>query len=147
MKNVQANVLDLQFTGVDRGKVWRHYTKLRLQLGLPVRCDNPKCIFFAQPLEWNGRPLKPILDHISGNSSDNRPENLRLLCPNCDSQNTNTRGGANARRISKFSDGSYTAKNRNGTTDAVLRATSIEPTTKFGTPTSLPRSSASKLKN
>jgi hypothetical protein len=47
----------------------------------------------------NGKTLKPILDHVSGNSRDNSPENLRLLCPNCDSQNHETKGGANAGRI------------------------------------------------
>lgn len=34
--------------------------------------------------EWQGKPLVVIIDHISGNSDDNRLENLRLICSNCD---------------------------------------------------------------
>jgi hypothetical protein len=36
--------------------------------------------------EWQGRPLIMILDHINGAKNDHRMENLRLLCPNCNSQ-------------------------------------------------------------
>jgi len=35
---------------------------------------------------WNGKELKLQLDHIDGNSDNNNPNNLRLLCPNCHSQ-------------------------------------------------------------
>jgi hypothetical protein len=53
---------------------------------------------------WNGKAFKPILDHVDGNNSDNRPHMLRLLCPNCDSQQP-TRGGANKGRIVKAEGG------------------------------------------
>ena len=36
--------------------------------------------------EWNGAPLVLRLDHINGVRTDHRIENLRFLCPNCDSQ-------------------------------------------------------------
>jgi hypothetical protein len=35
---------------------------------------------------WNGFELIFVLDHIDGNADNNYRENLRLVCPNCDSQ-------------------------------------------------------------
>lgn len=43
---------------------------------------------------WNGETLVLDLDHINGNNTDNRIENLRYLCPNCHSQ-TDTYKGRN----------------------------------------------------
>lgn len=37
-------------------------------------------------VDWRGEPIVMQLDHINGNSSDHRLENLRILCPNCHSQ-------------------------------------------------------------
>jgi hypothetical protein len=36
--------------------------------------------------EWNDKPMPLILDHINGINNDNRLENLRFVCSNCDSQ-------------------------------------------------------------
>lgn len=32
---------------------------------------------------WLGQPMPLELDHVNGNAADNRPEVIRLLCPNC----------------------------------------------------------------
>lgn len=36
--------------------------------------------------EWMSLPVPLVCDHISGNSEDNRLENFRLVCANCDAQ-------------------------------------------------------------
>lgn len=35
---------------------------------------------------WRQRPLTLRLDHVNGDPGDHRMENMRFLCPNCDSQ-------------------------------------------------------------
>jgi Zn finger protein HypA/HybF involved in hydrogenase expression len=40
-------------------------------------------------LKWNNKPVSFELDHIDGDRTNHRLENLRIICPNCHSQ-TNT---------------------------------------------------------
>lgn len=35
---------------------------------------------------WNLLPIPLVVDHIDGNYTNISPENLRLICPNCDAQ-------------------------------------------------------------
>lgn len=48
--------------------------------------------------EWMGKSLIMVLDHINGINNDHRLENLRMLCPNCDSQSP-TFCGRNVKRL------------------------------------------------
>jgi len=45
-----------------------------------------QCSVCGSPPSWQGRPLTLVLDHINGVRNDHRLGNLRLVCPNCDSQ-------------------------------------------------------------
>lgn len=50
-----------------------------------MRRDGYKCAV-CSITEWNNKPITLWLDHIEGDASNNLPNNLRLICPNCDSQ-------------------------------------------------------------
>jgi hypothetical protein len=53
-----------------------------------------ECYECGQKSVWMEKPLVLILDHINGVNNDHRPENLQMLCPNCNSQ-TDTFAGRN----------------------------------------------------
>ena len=49
------------------------------------KCENPECGL----TEWHGKPIPLQLHHINGNRTDNRLENLQMLCPNCHAMTDN----------------------------------------------------------
>jgi hypothetical protein len=85
---------------------------------IPIRCDNLVCPFHTSSLKWNGANLRMVLDHKNGVNGDNRPKNLQLLCPNCNSQQE-THGGKNKGRVEQ-SDGGFSIKRKDGKKDYTL---------------------------
>ena len=58
------------------------------------------CSICGQQPFWNGKEMTLILDHINGENHDDRLENLRWVCPNCNQQLPTT-GGRNQKRRKK----------------------------------------------
>lgn len=61
--------------------------RLMIESGIPEVCAIPEC---GVGKEWNGQFLVLQVDHENGQWLDNRPRNLRFLCPNCHSQQLTT---------------------------------------------------------
>lgn len=82
----------------------RHYIRLYL-----TEAQDGRCAICDTDALWQGLPLTLILDHVDGDASNNRRENLRLVCPNCDSQlptfKARNRGRGRAWRKQRYTDG------------------------------------------
>ena len=61
----------------------RHSIKARIKAQNLIEY---KCACCGIGPEWQQKPMPLILDHINGVNNDNRLENLRFVCSNCDSQ-------------------------------------------------------------
>jgi hypothetical protein len=59
--------------------------------------------------KWNNQEVPLVLDHIDGNSSNNFPLNLRMICPNCDAQTEfykgKNKGRGRKKRMQRYYEG------------------------------------------
>jgi hypothetical protein len=70
----------LELILVENSTYHRNHLKRRLyDAGVKSR----ECELCGQGEEWRGRSMALILDHINGLPTDNRLENLQIVCPNC----------------------------------------------------------------
>ena len=67
---------------VENGTYPRHKLKNRI---IKFQMLEYKCQCCGIDNIWNGKEMPMILDHINGVNNDNRLENLRFVCSNCDS--------------------------------------------------------------
>ena len=73
-----------------------------------ISCNEYKCAICGLS-SWNNKDIVLILDHIDGNPDNNNPSNLRLVCPNCDSQlptfKSKNKGNGRAYRRLRYKEG------------------------------------------
>lgn len=77
-KKYQTHEIFIENSNVLRRDIKRRIIKDNL---IEYKCEVCK----MKPI-WQNKKLVLILDHINGINNDNRLENLRFLCPNCNSQ-------------------------------------------------------------
>lgn len=86
IQNFSKGKMALSKILIENSTYSRHALKKRLYeegLKLPyceLELEDGIC---GQGTTWRGQTLSLILDHINGVSNDNRLENLRIICPNC----------------------------------------------------------------
>ena len=68
---------------IENSPYWQNSIKKKI---LDLHLIEYRCDICKTPPIWNGQPMTLVLDHINGIHSDNRLENLRFVCNNCDSQ-------------------------------------------------------------
>ena len=64
---------------------YKNYSRLKIRI-IQEKLIPYECAICKNKGEWKKKNLSLVLDHINGVKKDNRLENLRFVCPNCDSQ-------------------------------------------------------------
>lgn len=94
--------------------IWENVTKVKIEAG---ECTHNASAILKKYLAekhgencaccglgnvWNGLPITLQLDHIDGDSDNNFPSNLRLICPNCHTQTATFGSKGRGSRYSKI---------------------------------------------
>jgi hypothetical protein len=94
---------------LESGDAWigtRHGHYIRLYL---ADAQSGCCAICGGAAVWMDLPLAFVSHHIDGDPTNNRRENLRLICPNCDSRlstyKSRNRGNGRAFRRQRYANG------------------------------------------
>lgn len=68
-----------------------HFQTYKLKLKLLKACILKNSCSVCETTTWQDKELLCELDHIDGDRTNHRLENLRMLCPNCHSQTSTYR--------------------------------------------------------
>lgn len=93
-RNINIQDIFIENSQVDQSTLRKYITNKNL---LEYRCQI--CGLFPF---WNNKDLTLTLDHINGNNKDNRLNNLRWVCPNCDRQLPTFGGRNQTKKIKNF---------------------------------------------
>lgn len=86
LENHKDNIIEVE----GFPKNWNGNRRIRRFL---IRKHGNNCMVCGQSGDdWNGKPMTLIVDHIDGKSDNNLLSNLRIVCPNCDSQLSTYKG-------------------------------------------------------
>lgn len=93
----------------ENSKYPRHCLKRRILQDSLIKYE---CACCSIGPVWQGKPMILILDHINGINNDNRLENLRFVCSNCDSQLTTYKSKNRNRKSKPIGDGTCLESSR-----------------------------------
>lgn len=88
-KEVETKMNSGERIGNGSLKSWISKFSINIHSGSPEKCG-----ICGLPNFWNDKALNLQLDHIDGDRSNSRPQNLRYICPNCHSQTSSFCGRA-----------------------------------------------------
>jgi len=85
---------EYRYQNVSIPKIKAGTAEIRSTRRFLIETQGDICSECGQTSEWHGKKLQLHLDHADGHRTNNKIENLRLMCPNCHSQ-TETYAGRN----------------------------------------------------
>lgn len=98
-RTLSRTKLKLEDIFCENSKVSQHALKRKIKLEKLIAFET--CSICGIGDTWNNKPIVFILDHINGIRNHNTIENLRFICPNCNSQ-LETTGSRNKNRIGRI---------------------------------------------